>query len=56
MILANLRQNNRLSMSELAVILGISKRKILDNINKLRDLELLAREGDNKGGYWKITQ
>jgi len=53
-ILEHLQQNNRLSMNELATILGISKRKILDNINKLRDLDLLKREGNNKNGYWEI--
>ncbi|MDR2562703.1 MAG: winged helix-turn-helix transcriptional regulator [Prevotellaceae bacterium] len=48
-------QNNRISMSELSAKTGISKRKILDNINKLRDKNLLKREGNNKSGYWQVN-
>jgi predicted HTH transcriptional regulator len=43
-------------MSELATTAGISKRKILDNINKLKDLNMLERIGKNKTGYWKIKK
>jgi ATP-dependent DNA helicase RecG len=35
---------------------GISKRKILDNINKLKELGLIIRIGNNKSGYWKIIE
>ncbi len=41
-------------MSEIANIIGISKRKVLDNINKLKKLGLISRIGPSKGGYWKI--
>ncbi|MDR1543044.1 MAG: winged helix-turn-helix transcriptional regulator [Prevotellaceae bacterium] len=46
--------NNKISMNELSVKIGISKRKILDNINKLKEMNLLDREGNNKTGYWKL--
>jgi predicted HTH transcriptional regulator len=48
--------NNKISMNELSVKIGISKRKILDNINKLKEMNLLDREGNNKTGHWKIVQ
>ena len=41
-------------MTELSEIIGISKRKILDNINKLKQKELLERVGKNKTGYWRL--
>jgi len=36
-IMLLLSQNNRLSLSELAQIIGMSKRKMLDNVNVLKD-------------------
>jgi len=41
-------------MSELANKIGISKRKVLDNINKLKKMGLLERIGPAKGGSWKV--
>jgi predicted HTH transcriptional regulator len=43
-------------MSELAAQIGMSKRKILDNINKLKSIGLVERIGPAEGGYWKISQ
>ncbi|MDR0683143.1 MAG: winged helix-turn-helix domain-containing protein [Dysgonamonadaceae bacterium] len=54
LILNELFKNNKLSMSDLALKIGISKRKILDNINKLKEKGLLERIGNNKTGYWKL--
>jgi ATP-dependent DNA helicase RecG len=55
-IIILIKENNKISMNELSVKIGISKRKILDNINKLKELNLLDREGNNKTGHWKIIQ
>ena len=41
-------------MIELSIKVGISKRKILDNINKIRAMNLLEREGDNRTGYGRL--
>lgn len=41
-------------ITELARQIGISKRKILDNINKLKEQNLLRRVGENKTGYWEV--
>jgi len=46
--------NNRISMQRMADKIGISKRKILVNINKLRDNHMLRRVGDNKTGHWEV--
>lgn len=46
--------NSKMSMAELARQIGISKRKILDNINKLKEQNLLRRVGENKTGYWEV--
>lgn len=54
-ILICLEKNNRMSMTELADEIGISKRKILDNINKLKHQNLLIRIGNNKTGHWQVT-
>jgi ATP-dependent DNA helicase RecG len=51
-----IRRKPIISMSELAAEIGMSKRKILDNINKLRSIGLIERIGPAKGGYWKISQ
>lgn len=50
-IMLLLSQNNRLSLSELAQMIGMSKRKMLDNVNVLKDKGLLIRVGSPKSGY-----
>ena len=42
-------------MSEIAENIGISKRKVLDNINKLKNRGLIKRIGPAKGGHWEIA-
>lgn len=54
-ILDLLLVDNQLSMMDLSKEIGISKRKILDNINKLREMNLLSRIGGNRDGYWKVS-
>jgi len=53
-ILKLVAQNKTVSMSKMAKNIGISKRKVLDNINKLKNYGLLKRIGPAKGGYWKV--
>jgi len=53
-ILNEVQKNNKVSIAEMAKAIGISKRKILDNINKLKEMGLLERIGDNKTGHWKL--
>lgn len=53
-ILSLLRQNPRLSAKALAGEVGISSRKVEENIAKLRALGHLRRIGPAKGGYWTV--
>lgn len=34
--------------------IGVTKRAIEKNIKSLRDMEILAHEGSDKAGYWRI--
>jgi len=53
-ILFEIQKNKNVSMNELACTIGISKRKILDNMNKLRKMGMIKRVGNNKSGYWQV--
>jgi len=53
-ILLEIQNNKNVSMNDLANTIGISKRKILDNINKLRKMGLINRVGNNKSRYWQV--
>jgi ATP-dependent DNA helicase RecG len=55
-ILDLLVENNRISATELSEKIGISKRKIEENLSKLKQKGLLHRRGPAKGGYWEIPQ
>jgi len=56
LILQLVKQNNTISMSEMAKEIGISKRKILDNMNKLKTYNLIKRIGSAKRGFWQINE
>ena len=51
-ILENISNNPYITSRELAVIIGISDRKIKENIKKLKNANLLKRIGPAKGGHW----
>jgi ATP-dependent DNA helicase RecG len=53
-ILELIKANNRISATELAEKVQISKRKIEENLAKLKQKGLLKRVGPAKGGHWKI--
>ena len=55
-ILSLLRQNARLSARELALDVGISSRRVEQNIARLKALGLLQRFGPAKGGHWKVLE
>jgi len=48
--------NPNISARELAEIVGITSRKIEENIKKLKNMGLLKRIGPAKGGYWEIIE
>jgi ATP-dependent DNA helicase RecG len=55
-ILTLLRTNPRMAAREVAQHIGISSRKVEENIAKLKALTLLKRIGPAKGGYWQVTE
>ena len=56
MILKLMEDQPNISLSELSEIIGISRRAVINNTNKLKAKGLIEREGPDKGGYWKITK
>lgn len=55
-ILFSIKRNKYITTAELAVILGISQRKVKENIAKLKGFGLVERIGSAKGGYWLINE
>ena len=55
-ILELINKNSSVSATELSSLIGISSRKIEENISKLKQKGLLKRIGPAKGGYWKIKR
>lgn len=43
-----------MTLSDLSEALGISRRKIVDHTNKLKEKGVLMRVGNNKSGYWQV--
>ena len=54
MILEFIKKNPFISAKRLSGEIGISQRKIQENIQKLKDLNKLKRTGPDKGGYWEV--
>lgn len=55
-ILEAISQNPKITSEELAELVGISARKIRENIKKLKDEGLVKRIGGRKEGYWEFVE
>lgn len=55
-ILQLIGNDKYISASEMAGEIGISKRKTIDKLNKLKEKQLLRRVGENKTGHWEIVK
>ena len=53
-ILNLMKENNKITIKELAEKIGISTRAIEKNIENLKSDNKLKRAGSDKGGYWEI--
>ncbi|CAA6814875.1 MAG: Huntington interacting protein HYPE [uncultured Sulfurovum sp.] len=53
-IIAYMLENPKISAKKLSELVGISSRKIEENIKKLKEEEIIERVGANKGGTWKV--
>lgn len=54
-ILEEVHKDNRVTKKELELKVGVSGSTIDNNINTLKELGLIEREGSDRGGYWKIN-
>ena len=54
LIIKNMVKNPNISARDLSDIIGISQRKIEENISKLKKKGILERIGPAKGGHWEI--
>lgn len=54
-ILQHLRANPRLTIPELAAVIGVTGRTIERNLQKLQHAGVLKRIGPAKGGYWEVV-
>jgi predicted HTH transcriptional regulator len=55
-ILKIIIENNQITISMIAQYIGVTKRTILRDIEKLKNENILARVGAKKGGHWKILK
>ena len=53
-IIAYMLKNPKISAKKLSELVGISSRKIEENIKKLKEEKIIERVGANKGGSWKV--
>ncbi len=54
LIVAELRANSQITIAELAATLKKSDRAIEMQLRQLRDKEVIARVGPDKGGHWEV--
>ena len=55
-ILRLLRENQRISMDELADSLGLTRKGVEWQIQRLKTSGKLKRIGPDKGGYWEVAE
>lgn len=56
LVLQEMKNNNKITTSELADTLKISEGYVEKIIRKLKNEGYIRREGSNKTGYWKILK
>jgi len=55
-IIDHMMENKTISAKELSELVGISQRKIEENISWLKEKGLIKRIGPDKGGHWEIVE
>ena len=55
-ILALIRENILIKISELALLIGVTERSIERNLKKLQAEQRLSRIGPANGGHWKVEE
>jgi Fic family protein len=56
LIINYMLENPKISAKNLSELVGISSRKIEENISKLKKENIIKRVGANKGGHWEIVE
>jgi predicted HTH transcriptional regulator len=56
LILAEISKNISITNTALSAVIGISARKIRENLSKLKVKGILERKGAKRNGYWKIIR
>ena len=55
-LLSTIRRNPLISRKLLAIELSVSERKIRDSLKILKDSGVIARQGPDHGGIWRISR
>lgn len=55
-ILEQIQNNPQTTMTDLANLTGYSRRWVAQTMKRLQELNIIARIGSNKTGYWKILK
>ena len=56
MILQLLKNNPKLTVREITVMIGLSRRGVEEQIKSLKSKNLLRRLGPTKGGHWEVLR
>ncbi len=54
-ILELIQENERITISELSNMFGVSVRTINGYLKKMQEMNLIIRVGARKNGYWKVN-
>lgn len=55
-IIAAIKQNSKVSATEIAMQLGISSRAVEKRLKTLRENNIIQRVGGDKGGHWEVIK
>ena len=53
-ILEEIKKNPFVTQEELAEIVGITRKSIIENMKKLQNQKIIKRVGADKNGHWEI--
>ena len=56
LILDVIRENNAVSLKELAQKIGVASKTIQRDLGRLKSENVIRRIGPDKGGYWQIMK
>lgn len=55
-IVTEINKNNFITQKELSKIVNITERNIRNNIAKLKNLNIIKRNGPDRGGHWEVIK